>query len=337
MNKCLDFNDVLIVPQPTLLSSRKEVSPYMANGRHSGYIPVLCSNMTTVGTMAMAREMHANKFLSCLHKFYSLDAVISFFEEDESRLRSTFVSIGMGDGDVSFVKTISDHFKCRDLNICMDVANGYQSVFLDRIKEVALMLPHAFIMAGNVATARGASPITSYANSVKVGIGSGTACLTRRVTGVGVPQLSAVMDVYENIGYKTKICSDGGHNNSGDICKAFGAGASYVMLGGMLAGHEECLDGDTSASESGAVPFYGMSSDLANNSFAGGLKDYRTSEGRELSLPNKGKVYKTLKQIEGGIRSCLTYNNCAFLDDFIGSAEFIRVNRQLNTKLENFE
>jgi GMP reductase len=163
---------------------------------------------------------------------------------------------------------------------------------------------------------------------VKIGIGSGSVCTTRMKTGIGYPQLSCVMEcakvAHKNGGY---IMSDGGIKTPGDVSKAFAAGSDFVMLGSMLAGHAES-GGDISYGPGPTgqkfVSFYGMSSQKANNKYAGGTKGYRSAEGREIKLEYKGPVEETLNDILGGVRSTCTYLNCEKLEQIPENAEFIK-------------
>lgn len=331
MNIALDFDDVLIVPTRTNMSSRSEPNIYNIDG----FVPIMCANMTSVASLRMAKTLHNNRFMSCLHKFYSPQQISDYLKEDTTRIKSTFITFGMESNSLDKLKQISDTLETDALLICLDVANGYQMAFHNRVSEIASTFPKSKIMAGNVVTEQGVIDLTNAgAKIIKIGIGSGAACLTRRMTGVGYPQYSAVYEC-ARAAYKrnVQICSDGGHVVVGDICKALVGGASYVMLGSMLAGHVECVEDGESLNK---IPFYGMSSDFANEEFAGGLKSYRTSEGRQLILDNKGSVVRTLNEIEGGLRSCMTYTDSSTLTQ-LRSALVTRVHSQLNRSLEKFE
>lgn len=331
MQTGLDFNDVLIVPQTSFLKSRSEPD---LSSHNNGYIPIMCANMTSVATVKMAAALHENKFMSALHKFYTNQQLTEYFLQDSSRLNSTFITYGMEKDAIERAISLSENLGAPIKNICLDVANGYQYHFLQQIEEFAKAFPSARLMAGNIVTSEGVRSLSrAGANIIKVGIGSGAACLTRKMTGVGYPQFSAVLECAQTaLELDVSVCSDGGHVVVGDICKAFVGGASYVMLGSMLAGHAEC-------SESGddqKIPYYGMSSDFANEQFAGGLKSYRTSEGRQLYLDNRGPVKNTLVEIEGGIRSCMTYIGASSLVNMY-RASVVKVNSQLNRSLEKYE
>ncbi len=151
-------------------------------------------------------------------------------------------------------------------------------------------------------------------------------CETRPKTGVGYPQLSCVLECAEAAhGLKAFVCSDGGCVYPGDLAKAFGAGADFVMLGGMLAGHKEC---------SSETEFFGMSSETAMNKFNGGVADYKTSEGRSVKLEPRGNVEKTLLDIQGGLRSACTYVGAEKLKHLGKCTTFLKVNRTHNKVFE---
>lgn len=331
MQTGLDFNDVLIVPQTSYMKSRSEPD---LTSHNNGYIPIMCANMTSVATLRMAAALHENKFMSALHKFYTNQQLTEYFSQNSTRLDSTFITYGMEDDAVSRAIELSESLGEPIKNICLDVANGYQSSFCDQIEKFAKAFPSSRLMAGNVVTPEGVKNLSrAGANIIKVGIGSGAACLTRKMTGVGYPQFSAVIECARAaLDVDVEICSDGGHVVVGDICKALAGGANYIMLGSMLAGHAECSE----TGEDQKIPYYGMSSDFANEQFAGGLKSYRTSEGRQLYLDNKGPVKNTLSEIEGGIRSCMTYIGAHSLTTMYRT-QFVKVNSQLNRSLEKYE
>jgi GMP reductase len=222
--------------------------------------------------------------------------------------------------------------KTTQLNICIDVANGYSEYFSEFVKKIRDENPQSRIMAGNVVTAEMTEElILSGADIVKIGIGPGSVCTTRKMTGVGYPQLSAIIECADAAhGLGGLICADGGIKVPGDFGKAFGAGADFVMCGGIFAGHDEC-GGEV---EDGYMSFYGMSSDTAMNKHAGGVANYRTSEGKTVKVPYKGPVENTIKEILGGLRSTCTYVGATKLKELSKRTTFIMVNRQLNNKFE---
>jgi GMP reductase len=244
----------------------------------------------------------------------------------------------MGVAEVEINKFKDVHSRTPIKKVCVEVANGYIPDLLRCIEKIRKSVPDAVIMAGSVCTPEGTVRlIEAGADIVRVGIGSGSVCITRKVTGIGYPQFSAVLEcaaaAREQGGY---VCSDGGCTVAGDICKAFGAGAGFVMLGGMLAGHREC-NGKIKYKKKGAktVPasmqFYGMASEVALNKHFGGLAGYRTAEGKVVEVPFRGFVKTTMTEIVGGVRSMMTYIDAPSLADVSSKADFIKVNSQLNT------
>jgi GMP reductase len=217
--------------------------------------------------------------------------------------------------------------------ICIDVANGYTQKFANYVKTVRKHFPDKIIIAGNVVTREMTEAlILSGANIVKVGIGPGSVCTTRKVTGVGYPQLSAIMECADAAhGLGGHVMADGGCTCPGDVAKAFGAGGDFVMLGGMFAGTDEAAQYEIGEDGTETRVFYGMSSDVAMNKFSGGVASYRASEGKKVVVPESGPIDGVVQQILGGLRSACTYIGAKHLKDFPKCCTFIRVNRQLNT------
>lgn len=342
----LDFDDVLIRPKRSTLRSRKNVDltrTYVF--KHSQYtwtgIPVMAANMDTTGTIEMSQALAKHYMITVLHKFYDPDIVNRSVIPD-----FTSISIGAKDEDLLHLEEIDVdqlHF------ITIDVANGYGEYFSDFIRKVRNQYPQHTIIAGNVVTREMTEQlILSGADLVKVGIGPGSACTTRLKTGVGYPQLSAVMECADAAhGLGAHVISDGGCRTPGDIAKAFGAGADFVMLGGMLAGHDESageiieelwMEGykwENGGPVKNIVPkkykqFYGMSSDTAQLKHYGEQKNYRASEGRTVKVPYRGPVENTIQEILGGLRSTCTYVGAPTLKQLSKCTTFIRVNRQVN-------
>ena len=224
--------------------------------------------------------------------------------------------------------------------ICLDVANGYSESFVRFVKDVRKAFPTHTIMAGNVVTGEMVEElILSGADIIKVGIGPGSVCTTRKKTGVGYPQLSAVLECADAAhGLGGHIISDGGCTCPGDVCKAFGAGADFVMLGGMLAGHDECT-GEIVTKPSGVKvkQFYGMSSATAMLKHHGGVAEYRASEGKTVEVPYRGDVDKTILDILGGLRSACTYTGASKLRELPIRTTFIRVSQQTNEVFQQHE
>ena len=325
----LDFKDVLIIPQNSLIESRSKVN--LTRTFHFKYypkpltcIPIIASNMTTVGTISMQSELSKLGALTVLHKFVIIDKDnVDLISKDH-----TFLSCGINDyQDVLNAITIYGFDK-----ICIDIANGYLDKLIEMIQFFRTTFPHLLIMAGNVATAsRCVELIEAGADIVKIGIGSGSACLTRLKTGVGYPQLSCILDLEKQTHSSGGlIISDGGCSSSSDVCKAFGAGADFVMLGGMLAGHIESEGDIMEVKGHKKMLMYGMSSKIAQDKFNGGMNQYRTSEGRCMLLDYRGNVSHTIQDIFGGLRSYGTYIGCNSIEDFSKNTTFIQVKQQLN-------
>ena len=326
----LDFKDVLIRPKRSTLGSRKEVNLTRTyKFKHSGQewtgIPVIAANMDGVGTLQMAHALYQHQMFTCLVKNVDTSYLQTTLEDIGSNHFA--VSTGTSEKDLNrLVSILEDHPLINF--ICIDVANGYSEHFSNFVSEVRRLYPKHTIIAGNVVTADMTQElILSGADIVKVGIGPGSVCTTRIQTGVGYPQLSAIIECADAAhGLGGHIIADGGCTCPGDVAKAFGAGADFVMLGGMLAGHDE--GGGTV--EDGHVTFYGMSSDTAMNKHHGGVANYRSSEGRTVRVPYKGPVEKTVLDLLGGLRSTCTYVGASTLKQLSKCTTFIRVNRQIN-------
>jgi GMP reductase len=326
----LDFRDVLIRPKRSTLSSRKDVDLTRTyKFRHSlnewTGIPIMAANMDGVGTVGIAQALGEQGLFTCLVKTYDEADVIDVLNKVSANRFA--VSVGTSDSDFQKLQRIVNSAPEVEF-ICIDVANGYSEHFADYVAKVRAKFPHHTIIAGNVVTADMTQElILNGADIVKVGIGPGSVCTTRIQTGVGYPQLSAVIECADAAhGLGGHIIADGGCTCPGDVAKAFGAGADFVMLGGMLAGHDE--GGGTV--EDGYITFYGMSSDTANNKHFGGLKDYRSSEGRTVNIPYRGPVKDTVQNILGGLRSTCTYVGAPTLKQLSKCTTFIRVNKQYN-------
>jgi GMP reductase len=335
----LDFRDVLIRPKRSILTSRSEANITRTfRFRHSGNewtgFPLVASNMDTVGTFEMARSLAEHRALVALHKYHDLDSLIEFFRSDLSH--HVFFTIGSSQDDWDKLAKVKQQVLVPMINI--DVANGYTQQFLDAVVRLRTENPTAVIMAGTVVTAEITEAlILAGADIVRIGIGSGSVCTTRDLTGIGFPQLSAVIECADAAhGLRGHVCSDGGCVVPGDIVKAIGGGADFVMLGGMLAGHFECAgEIQYETIDDKRVPksmlFYGMSSETAMIKHHGGVADYRAAEGKTVSVPYKGEVKKTLSQIEGGLRSAMTYIGAENLKEVSKRTTFIVVNAQRNT------
>ncbi len=354
----LDYCDVLLRPKRSALASRSEVDiereyvfkwcPTALKGTG-----VIAANMATTGTFEIAQEMQKLHLFTALHKHYTAQEIIDFLKNNKDN-QFLFVSSGVSDADFEKLTQVMQSGFIN--NICVDVANGYSPYLIGYIKKVRQAWPNALIMAGNVVTGDMCEDlILNGADIVKVGIGPGSVCTTRKLTGVGRPQFSTVIECADAAhGVGGMICADGGCTVPGDVCKSFCAGADFVMLGGMLAGHAESggemcekhfqtaevnfIDDKTCAmaiETKQYKKFYGMSSEYAQEKHYGGMKKYRASEGKVVELPYRGPIEHTLLHLLGGMRSCMTYIGAKRLKDMPKCATFYRVNRQLNTIFGN--
>lgn len=330
----LDFKDVLIKPKRSTLSSRKEVDLKRTfKFKHSGWewtgVPIMASNMDGVGTIEVAKSLYEHRMFSCLVKSYHRDQ----FHELVDAIGGNYfaVSTGTSERDLNKLVSILEDYPAIHF-ICIDVANGYSEHFGDFVANVRRLYPKHTIIAGNVVTADMTQElILRGADIIKVGIGPGSVCTTRVQTGVGYPQLSAIIECADAAhGLGGHIIADGGCTCPGDVAKALGAGADFVMLGSMLAGTDQ--GGGRVVEDNGKrmVEFYGMSSDTAMNKHHGGIADYRSSEGRTVMVPYKGDINSIVKDILGGLRSTCTYVGAPTLKQLAKCTTFIRVNRQIN-------
>ena len=352
----LDFKDVLIRPKRSILASRKEVDLTRTyKFKHSGWewtgVPIMAANMDGVGTLQMAHALYEHRMFTCLVKNVDTMYLPTTLEDIGGNYFA--VSTGTSEKDLNRLVAILEEHPAIHF-ICIDIANGYSEHFGDFVAEVRRLYPKHTIIAGNVVTADMTQElILRGADIVKVGIGPGSVCTTRIQTGVGYPQLSAIIECADAAhGLGGHIIADGGCTCPGDVAKAFGAGADFVMLGGMLAGHDEGggevitryfnEKGEQFISNPNAgtyefcankkqfVKFYGMSSDTAMNKHHGGIANYRSSEGRTVEVPYRGPVNSTVLDLLGGLRSACTYVGAPTLKQLSKCTTFIRVNRQIN-------
>jgi len=358
----LDYCDVLLRPKRSSLASRSEVIiereyTFKWCPRTITATGIVASNMFTTGTFEIAREMQKQHLMCALQKHYSAEEIIDFLKKNKQEFQNNdllFISSGVSEKDFEKISSIINTGLIS--NICIDVANGYSPYLIDFIHRVRATWKDCLILAGNVVTGDMCEDlILNGADIVKIGIGPGSVCTTRKLTGVGRPQFSTVIECADAAhGVGGMVCADGGCTVPGDICKSLCAGADFVMLGGMLAGHAESagemvtksfqtgevdlIDDKTCAlkiEEKQYKKFYGMSSAYAQEKHYGGMKKYRASEGKVVELPFRGPIEPTLLSILGGIRSCMTYIGAKRLKDMPKCATFYRVNRQLNTIFGN--
>ena len=332
----LDFKDVLIRPKRSTLGSRSDVDirrefTFRNAGRKYHGIPIVAANMDTTGTMEMARAMEPFGLSVALHKHYEADELVRFFSALKTR-SNAFYSMGITRADHDKFARVMKRAAGQVEYACIDVANGYSEGFVKFVERIRQEYPELVIMAGNVVTGEMTEElILSGVDIVKVGIGPGSVCTTRSMTGVGYPQLSAVIECADAAhGLGGHICADGGCTVPGDLAKAFGGGADFVMLGGMLAGHDECAGELVEVDGRRHKRFYGMSSRTAMERYAGGVADYRASEGKEVLVDYRGPVAGTVQEILGGVRSACTYVGARRLKELSKRATFVRVSMQIN-------
>ena len=333
----LGFKDVMIRPKRSTLKSRSQVTlERKFTFLHSDVvwtgIPIMAANMDTVGTFEMAETLAKHNIFTAIHKHYFLEEWTNFASKvDKNTLSNIAVSTGTGKDDSEKVKQILSEIPQINF-ICVDVANGYSEHFVNFVKKMRENHPNKVIIAGNVVTGEMVEELLlAGADIIKVGIGPGSVCTTRVKTGVGYPQLSAIIECADAAhGMGGQIISDGGCKTPGDIAKAFGGSADFVMLGGMLAGHEE--SGGKLIEKDGEKfkIFYGMSSETAMTKHAGGVANYRASEGKTVEIPFRGNVDDTIIDILGGIRSTCTYVGASRLKNLTKRTTFIRVQEQEN-------
>jgi GMP reductase len=361
----LDFDDVLIRPKRSSLSSRSEVSLirkfiFPNSSQTLECVPIIAANMDTTGTFSMAKQLSKYRCLTALHKHYQPQDLINFFQTQDSNY--TFYSTGISNSDLEKLSFVNNSLTKVGLSIprvCIDVANGYGEAFVHMVKRIRQLLPEAIIMAGNIVTPEMTEELIIHGkvDIVKIGIGPGSVCTTRLKTGVGYPQLSAIMECADAAhGLNGHICGDGGCKVVADISKAFGGNADFVMLGGMLAGTDCCegeweyeyrraiIDNDGNILEERWIPydknnkekrkralkFYGMSSKEAMEKHNGGVADYRTSEGKCVTIPYKGTTESVIQDILGGLRSACTYIGSTNIKDFSKKTIFIKVHQTHN-------
>jgi len=325
----LDFDDVMIVPKFSELNSRSEVSlekEFVFTNKLSEFpikwtgVPIIAANMDTTGTFEVYKVLSKYKMLTAMNKFYTLQDYEDAIKRGIGLNPDYFmVSTGISIDNYNNLVDILQKIPCRW--ICIDVANGYMSSFFNFCKLVRVKFPDKIIVAGNVVTPEMVEKLLDEADVdvVKIGIGPGSACLTRMKTGVGIPQFTAINKCRNNY-----IISDGGIKTPGDMVKAFGAGADFVMMGGAFAGHDENPGEIVEENGEKYKLFYGMSSKHAMVKYYGKMNDYRASEGTVLKIKYKGKLEDTVNDYLGGLRSACTYTNSPTLKDFAKNVEFIR-------------
>jgi GMP reductase len=363
----LDFDDVLIVPQRSTLTSRSEITvdrsfQFYHSPRIWTGIPIICANMSFC-SFEMAHQFAEHKMIACLHKYHTTDQLQSYFELYPDDIDYVFVSIGYKKSDINHLLELKLKLN-KQPNICIDVPNGHMDVFVKYCKKVREHFPESIIIAGNVTNTSSTQELLIYGgvDIIKCGIGGGSACTTRFLTGCGLPQLTCVLqNSYTAHGLQSDnkklglICSDGGHKNAGDVCKALCAGADFVMLGGYFAGTDPC-DGEWEYEYRRAVvnnegqtlqewwqpidpgynppekrktkfTYYGMSTHHAQEIFEEGKKNYRASEGTKISVLYKGSLDKIIQELLGGMRSCCCYIGANSIKNMSKCSQFCRVSK----------
>lgn len=339
MELALDFSDVLIKPRYSTVHSRKQVilereCKFLHSKKTLKNIPIMCANMDTIVNFEVFKVLSSHNMFTTFHKFIDVETYSENKDLLEKYPDNYAISIGMSDSDIQKLFEIN---KIVDFKtICIDIANGYLSCFVDFCLKVRNSFPDKIIIAGNVVCKNMTNVLLTKGkvDIVKVGIGGGSACTTRVKTGVGVPQLSAVMECgKEAHQLGGHIISDGGITCPGDLGKAFGAGADFVMVGGQFAGHKQSPGEVIEEDGKKFKLFYGMSSSHAMKKNYGSVNSYRTSEGRSLKIKYKGDLNDTVSDFLGGLRSLCTYDNSQKLEHLIGNVNFVRVHNQFNKSL----
>tara|TARA_B100001287_G_C22631450_1_gene505374 strand:- start:277 stop:1326 length:1050 start_codon:yes stop_codon:yes gene_type:complete len=337
----LDFNQVLITPKRSTINSRKDVDIYrkftFKNGQTWSGVPIMCANMATTGTFEVYNILSQYCMLTCLHKFYTPEDFVNYENEHGPLNKDYFiVTTGIKDSDFENLEKICSTIETKW--ICIDIANGYIPKMIEFCKRVRERFPDHILIAGNVATKEMSEAICLEAgvDIIKAGIGPGSACTTRLKTGIGIPQLSCVMDCADAVhGINHFVISDGGITCPGDLSKAFCGGADFVMLGGAFAGHNENPGEIITKIVNGVSKqfkaFYGMSSTHAMVTHYGKKDNYRSSEGRYIEIPYKGDLKDTVEDYLGGLRSTCTYIGAKCIKHMPKCTTFVLVSNQLNT------
>lgn len=345
----LDYQDVLLRPKRSTLESRKDVllersfTFYHSPKKWTG-LPIFASNMATCGTFEMAEILSKYKMLTAFHKYYSVKDYEEFLK-DFKKPDYICYTLGIRDKDIKQLKEMKKKGLLEKFSfICLDVPNGYLQIFLEKIKEVRKLCPKHIIIAGNVVTNEMTEEIIlAGADIVKIGIGPGSACTTRKMTGVGYPQLSAVIECADsahgvaNERGVGRIIADGGQQYTSDLAKAFCGGADFNMCGSLFSGFEQ--SGGETVEKDGKKykEYFGSSSNKAMKEFYGKKDIHRASEGRYTLIPHKGDIHDFIQDLMGALRSTATYIGARQLKEFPKRATFLKVNRLLTSYLEKYD
>ncbi|MEI6022492.1 MAG: GMP reductase [bacterium] len=347
----LDYSDVLLRPKRSTLESRKEVELertmafYHSSKTWTG-IPIMAANMATCGTFDMARALAPHKMITTFHKYYTVADYTEFFSSFNNPDYIAY-TLGIRDEDIAKLREMIDTKLIYNFSfICIDVPNGYLERFLEAIKLVRSLCPDHIIIAGNVVTNEMTEEIIlSGADIVKVGIGPGSVCTTRRMTGVGYPQLSAVIEcadaahgISNGRGGYGLVIADGGQQYPSCIAKAFCGGADFNMAGSLFSGFDESAGNVIEKDGKKFKEYFGSSSNKALQDFYGKKDAHRASEGRFVLMPYKGgSVNVFIQDLFGSLRSTGTYIGAKRLKEFPKRATFIQVHHQLTTYLEKYD
>ena len=345
----LDYSDVLLRPKRSTLTSRKEVQlertfKFYHSPKSWKGIPIMTANMATCGTFEMAKVLTDHKLITTFHKYYTVEDFKLFFKDFDNPDFIVY-TLGTREEDFKKLKEMLDADLLKHFSfICLDIPNGYLEHFLEKIKELRKLCPEHIIIAGNVVTNEITEElILSGADIVKVGIGPGSACTTRRMTGVGYPQLSAVIECADaahgiaNEQGHGLVIADGGQQYPSCVAKAFCAGADFNMFGSMFSGYDQSAGELIEKDGKKYKEYFGSSSNKALETFYGKKDTHRASEGREVLMPYKGDINIFLQDLFGALRSTGTYIGARRLREFSKRTTFIRVNKQLTTYLEPFD
>lgn len=339
MRKLITFDDVLIKPAFSMIRSRKDVDTGSLVGHYHTKLPIISANMDTVTGPRMASAMEKAGAIGCLHRFCSIEQSVSDFIKCGTH--NVIVSVGLGREELARGKALYEEHASM---FCLDVAHAAQIAVVEQYRALKELLPGAHIIVGNFAnvdsTYRFVQELGFWPDAIKIGVGPGSACTTRIKTGIGIPQLAAILS---HAGCPTQIIADGGCRSSGDVVKALGAGAHAVMLGGMLAGTEETPgevrhqsglpQGCSSDMNDILVKKYRGSASKESYVVQGKDQGYITAEGESFTVPFKGPVAQVLADVEGGLRSAMTYVNALNMQEFRNRCEFIEISSA--TKTEN--
>jgi GMP reductase len=367
----LDFDDVLIVPQRSTLTSRSQINlertfQFYHSPRVWAGIPIICANMSFC-SFGIAKVLAKHKMIACLHKYHNTNDLNDYFNKNPDNINYTFISIGYKKSDLNHLLELKQKLG-KQPNICIDVPNGHMDAFVKYCKKVRENFPESIIIAGNVTNTSSTQELIIYGgvDIVKCGIGGGSACTTRFITGCGLPQLSCCLEnsyVAHGLQNGNKklglICSDGGHKNIGDVCKALCSGSDFIMLGGYFSGVEECegewkyeylVEAGSSApgfwqpidpennniKRKTQFTYYGMSTHYSQELYENNLKNYRASEGTKISVTYKGTLDKVIQELLGGIRSCCCYIGSDSIKHMSKCGQFCIVNQIHSNKNPTF-